>query len=174
MGFSQRQHGNGVDIKLNEATLSVHLVCFVNLVYGTGIHVICDCLFCRICQNSQNAFLVTCSTAYIFFVISSLPSPRGELYSVGFMPLLLCDLSYIHLVCTVSAFQPNVLSKLYCSYTSNSPRLCRVLLLFCFLTFPHRKLTFHRCPFPCIFSVCTVYTDIPQRPCPMVPSLNFC
>lgn len=62
----------------------------------------------------------------IFFVISGLPSPCRELYSVGFMLPLLCDLLYIHIICTVSAFQPNVLSMLYCVYTSNSPQHFRV------------------------------------------------
>lgn len=103
-------------MKLNEVVaLAVHLV------YGSDIHV--PDFSCWTCLNGQKAFWVTCPSAHSFFVIWSFPSPYRELYFV--LPLL-CDLLHIHMICTVSAFQPNVLSMPYCVYTSNGPRLCRV------------------------------------------------
>lgn len=110
-------------MKVNEAASSLALpVC---LVYGPDIHrSVAVTVFLLNLPEWPECFLG--DLPFSIFVTSSLPSPYRELYSVSFMLPLPCDLFYIHIICTVSAFRPNVLSMLYHVYTSNSPRLHRV------------------------------------------------
>ncbi len=99
---------------------------------------------CWTCQNGQNAFWMTCLSAYIIFVTSSLLSPYRELGSLGFMLPLLCDLLHIHMICTVSGSNP----MFFPCCTVSIPVIAQgfaelTLLLFSFLTSPYRTLTFH-------------------------------
>lgn len=139
---------------------------------------------CWTCQNAQNAFWVTCLSAYIIFVTSSLPSPYRELCSLGFMLPLLCDLLYIHMICTVSGSNP----MFFPCCTVSIPVIAQgfaelTLLLFSLLTSPYRKLTFHGvlCLAPrfpvSIFSFGLLFLPHIARPttewpCPIVASLN--
>lgn len=97
----------------------------VHLLYGTDTHTICGCP-CLFLLNLPEwpKCLASLHTLYL--------SPRGHCLPIGNYILWassfpsLCDLLYIHMICTVSAFQPNVLSMLHCVYTSDTPRPCRV------------------------------------------------